>query len=259
MLPSASADRGAATLVTPDAVVLRFETAGLASRLLAWLLDQLVVWSSLFAVTVAMGAVAAAVGPGGETVLAVVLLLGLAGAVLGYPIAMETFWGGRTLGKAVLGLRVVTVEGAPVSFRHAAARGALGLVDFYATSGAAAALSVLLSPRDQRLGDFAAGTVVLRERTAAGRPRPARFDVPPGWERYAATIDVSGVTGADYEAIRAFLLRAPHLAPAARAELAFAIADPLAVRLRHTPPPDVPPEVFLACVAARRQAAWRGR
>ena len=43
--------------------------------------------------------------------------------IVGYPVAMEALWNGRTLGKAAIGLRVVTVEGGPVRFRQAAIRG----------------------------------------------------------------------------------------------------------------------------------------
>ena len=89
----------------------------------------------------------------------------------------ETLWRGRTLGKAALGLRVVTVEGAPVRFRHAAIRATLGLVDFFAhVRRARCSRSLLLTRRSQRLGDLVAGTIVLRERTA--RPRHAGRRVP---------------------------------------------------------------------------------
>ena len=152
-------------LVTPEAVVLSFETAGLGSRVLATLIDLLVQGGVLFLGSLALVLFGAtATGGTADVVATVLLLLLVTGVLFGYPIAFETLWRGRTPGKAALGLRVVTTEGAPVRFRHAAVRGFLGLIDLWATTGSVAVLSVLLSRDNQRLGDMAAGTFVLRER-----------------------------------------------------------------------------------------------
>ncbi len=118
-------------------------------------------------------------------------------------------------------------------------------------------LTILFTSKNQRLGDLLAGTIVLRERTGAGRSVPATFMVPPGYEAYASTLDVSGLSAADYGAVRAFLLRANSLQPAQRYDLARQIATPLLGRLRHTPPPWVSPEALLMCVAALYQDRQR--
>jgi hypothetical protein len=68
---------------------------------------------------------------------------------------------------------------------------------------------------------------------------------------------VSGVTAADYQATRSFLLRAATLDPWTRERLAREIATAILPRLRHQPPPGVSPEVFLVCVAALYQARQR--
>jgi uncharacterized RDD family membrane protein YckC len=238
-------------IVTPEAVVLSFETAGVGSRLIAQVID--------LAIQVPAGLLIA----GGAALLGATSI-GLAGVyfglflvAFGYPIAMETLWRGRTVGKAVMGLRVVTVEGAPIRFRHALVRGALGLIDFWATSGGAAVLCILATKRNQRLGDLVAGTLVLRERRAAQALGAVTFWVPPGWEPYAATLDVSGVSATDYQAIRSFMVRAATLDPWTRDRLAREIATAVLPRLHHQPPPGVSPEVFLVCVAALYQARQR--
>jgi uncharacterized RDD family membrane protein YckC len=242
-------------LVTPEAVVLSFETAGLGSRVLATLIDLLIQGGILFLGSLALALLSAVADGGSFDVAATVLLLLLVTAVLlGYPIAFESLWRGRTPGKAVLGLRVVTTEGAPERFRHAAVRGFLGLIDLWATTGAAAVLSVLLTRDNQRLGDLAAGTLVIRERSGAGRPRVAAFPPPYGLEAYTATLDVAGLTPDEYGAVRSFLLRAPSLPPPVRVGLAAELAGTVAARMRHTPPPWLPAEAFLACVAAATQA-----
>ncbi len=253
----AGTDRAARTgggVVTPEAVPLDFDEAGVGSRSVAYAVDTVVIGTVLVILNVGLGFLAVAADAAVPSWVAVSVLLALNLVVLlGYPVAFETLWRGRTLGKAAMGLRVVTVEGAPVRFRHAAVRAALGLVDFVLTFGVAAVVSILVTRRHQRLGDLVAGTVVLRERTGAPAPRAATFDVPPGAQAYAATLDVSGLRPQDAATVRSFLLRAPTLAPDVRGRLAATLAEGVAGRLRHVRPADVSPETFLACVAARRQ------
>jgi hypothetical protein len=176
---------------------------------------------------------------------------------LGYFIAFETLWRGRTLGKAALGLRVVTKEGAPVRFRHAAIRGLLGLVDILIMSGFFAVVFILFTRDNQRLGDLVAGTLVLRERSALAAPAPVTFTPPPGLERYTATLDPGGLTTEEYQAVRTFLLRAASLPPGPRSALALQLANPLAARLRPPPPAGISPEQYLSCVAAAYQQRQR--
>jgi uncharacterized RDD family membrane protein YckC len=242
-------------VVTPEAVRLDFEAAGIGSRGIAIIIDLLVQGAGVMALAFALGLVGATgVTDGLPPWIATTIVLVLVFAIFwGYPTALETLWRGRTLGKAAMGLRVVTVEGAPVRFRHAAIRAALALVDLYVSSGGVAVVSALVTRRHQRLGDLAAGTIVVRERTGSAPPRPVWFRVPPGAEAYAATVDPSGLRPADYQAVRSFLMRAPSLRPDVRAEVAASIATPLATRLRHVPPAWVSAEMFLACLAARYQ------
>ena len=247
-----------ARMVTPEAVALEFRTANLGSRILAYLIDMVVVVAGILA-----GAFAVALlGEASDVVvpdwvaLTIVLVL-LPGWWLGYFVAFETLWRGRTLGKAALGLRVVTKEGAPVRFRHAAVRALLGLVDFGVGSGFFAVLFILFTRDNQRLGDLVAGTLVLRERSGLAAPAPVSFAPPLGLEAYAATLDTSRLTTAEYQAVRTFLLRAASLPPGPRASLALQLASPLAARLRPPPPAGVPPEAFLRCVAAASQHPQR--
>lgn len=239
-------------IVTPEAVVLEFETAGMASRMLAALVDSVIQLLLLLAVLLgAFGLNEAGLDLGGLGIAFVYVLLFL--LLFAYPAGFETLWRGRTPGKAALGLRVVTVEGAPIRFRHAAIRAILGLVDKYVLSAIPGVLSLLLTPRNQRLGDLVAGTIVLRERSAAKAPTAVAFAPPRGLESYTASLDVAALERADYVTIRSFLLRAPSLAPAARDAVARQLATPLVARLRTAPPNGVPPEVFLVCVAAAHQ------
>lgn len=242
-------------IVTPEAVRLDFEIANVGSRAVAFAIDWALVLTVLFVLNFAVSLAAAAVGDGvlpDWVAITAFLILNLL-LLFGYDIAMETLWRGRTLGKAAMGLRVVTVEGAPVRFRHAAIRSFLGLVDFVGTGGVAGVITVLVSRRHQRLGDMVAGTLVLRERTGAFPASVAQFTVPAGAEGYAATLDPSGLAPGDYDALRSFLLRAGTLREGARADLARRLASGLAARISHHPPDGVAPELFLVCLAARHQ------
>jgi hypothetical protein len=121
-----------------------------------------------------------------------------------------------------------------------------------------ATVSVLLTPRSQRLGDLFAGTIVLRERTGAAFPVPVSFPPLPGYDGYARSLDVGGITPEQYGVIRSFLLRVAHLSPEARAHIGTRLANAVAISMHHTPPAGVSPEAFLVSVAAAYQLRLGG-
>lgn len=240
-------------IVTPEAVVLEFDLAGIASRSLARAIDAVLQGASLFALLLLAGSAF-----GGEGAVAlIVVILGVAFVLLGYPILCEVLMRGRSPGKAALGIRVVTVEGAPISPRHAFIRSALGLVDFVLVPGGmVAVLCALLTRRSQRLGDVFAGTMVLRERSASSSARAVWFNPPAGLEGYAATLDVSRVTDAQFALVRSFLLRIGDLSPEARSSLAVRLSTPLCRVMAHQAPSGVYADQFLQCVAAAYQRRY---
>lgn len=247
-----------AGVVTPEAVLLQFDTAGVGSRVVAEVLDLLVQIMALAAVSLVASLAASGGIDIGQTA-AIVLTFVLTFLILvGYPIAMETLWNGRTLGKAAMGVRVVTSEGGPIRFRHAAIRGIFGLVEIWIFLGSLAIVSILATRRDQRIGDLVAGTIVLRERSAAGPGVAVSFPTPPGFEAYVATLDVTPVSAEQYSIIRSFLMRVMRLSGPARATLAVRLANPTAIAMHHDPPPQVNPELFLVCVAAAYQRRHGG-
>lgn len=237
-------------IVTPEAVVLEFDTAGIASRALARAIDALIQGVLvLVLLLVTLNAM------GGEGWFALVLvILGMAFVVFGYPILCEVLMQGRSPGKAALGLRVVTVEGAPIAPRHAFIRSAIGFVDFLLVPGGLIAVLVsLFSPRSQRLGDVFAGTLVLRERTARRPASAIWFNPPHGLEGYAHTLDVSAVTERQFGLVRSYLVRLADFAPEARAALSVRLATPLVQAMHHHTPPGVHADQFLQCVASAYQ------
>lgn len=242
-------------IVTPEAVVLELETAGIASRGLAKMIDAVIQAVTLVALILIVSLV---LRPSAGFAI-VLLLVGVLAIVLGYPILCEVVSRGRSPGKAAFGLRVVTVDGAPIAARHAFIRSALGLVDFLLPPGGLFAVLVALpSPRNQRLGDLVAGTMVLRERTAAPPPQAIWFNPPPGLEGYAASLDVSRVSAGQLSVVRSFLLRVHELSHEGRVALSTRLANALSAAMRHTVPAGVTPEAFLVCVTAAHQRRHAG-
>lgn len=238
-------------IVTPEGVRLDLEPAGLCSRMLSRLID------AVFQLMLVYAAASASIVFGDQTV-AVVVFTAIASflVVFGYPVLTEVVWQGRTIGKNALGLRLVTTDGGPVRFRHAAVRSMLQLVDFVVVPGGAIALiSGATTARTQRLGDIAAGTFVVRERErrTVADATPVTFPPPYGLDAYVRSLDIATVTAAQYATVRSFLLRVPTLASSARVHLARRLAVPLARELCHTPPAQMPPELFLVCVASAYQ------
>ncbi|HEY8545195.1 MAG TPA: RDD family protein [Acidimicrobiales bacterium] len=238
--------------MTPEAVVLDVERAGVASRLLAITIDFIalgIVWGMVaWFLLSTFGEVEGVSG-------AVLAIVGSLGMYLAWFCGFETAIG-RTPGKAALGLRVVGTDGTPVRFVQAFLRAIIGIVDFLLVPvGFVAVVSCLLSPRDQRLGDVAAGTLVVRDRTAVRLVTPARFPVPYGYEAYVSSLDVGAMTEGQYGVLRNFLLRAHQLSPLARAQMAVRLANPISRVLRHDPPRNLHPETFLVCVVAAWQQA----
>lgn len=203
----------------------------MASRFLAFLIDVTVLFVMLFAVStvVSMGVSASTAASGSDDVNVVVAVLATVATfalLLFWFPAWEIATKGRSLGKMALGLRVVTVDGAPIRIRHALIRGLVGVVEILLAFGCIAAAVALLSKRFRRLGDHLAGTVVVRERGAgADRAHPRRFVPYPGWEAWAARLDATRLTADDYRLVRSFLLRSARLPPDARARLGHQILD----------------------------------
>ncbi|WP_372672190.1 RDD family protein [Amycolatopsis kentuckyensis] len=239
-------------LVTGEAVVLDLRVAKLASRALAMLLDVLVQFALLlgtfFVLTLTV--------PGEDESLALTLILVFLVLILvGYPVLFETLSRGRSLGKMAVGLRVVRVDGGPIRFRHALTRGLAGFViDFWALGifGAVAVIVSLCSSDGRRVGDFLAGTLVIRDRVPESAGYPA-IGMPPGLEGWAAQLDLTRLPDDLALASRQFLARFSQLAADAAHALGWSLAQQVGNALGTPVPPGVPPWAFLAAVLAERR------
>ena len=244
--------RGSGSIVTPEAVVLDFELAGVASRSIAIVVDVIVQLLALLALVFIVGLATV----GSDVIGIVVLLVGLILIVIGYPVAMETLNNGRSFGRMIVGTRVVTVEGAPVRFRHAFIRALLAIVDLFASSGAVAVVAALVTRRGQRLGDLVAGTMVIRERKEVGSGWIQPIFAAPYLVVWAKDMDTSPLGDDGYQLIRDYLRRVPELGQAQAAELGEELEAFVTARMPLWPRPQRAPVVdWLRTIAAKAQGS----
>ncbi|MCG6117989.1 MAG: RDD family protein [Aquimonas sp.] len=155
-------------LETPEGVHLHLHPAGVVPRALAWVVDAVVRLAILW--TLSMGLMA--MGPGGQGLY----LIGIFALLWLYPIVLEVLWNGQTLGKKMLGLRVVHADGTAVGWLASFTRNLLRTADMLPLGYAIGVVSSLFDPRSRRLGDMAAGTLVIHVPEEAALPAPP--DVP---------------------------------------------------------------------------------
>lgn len=149
------------TIDTPENVVFGYELAGIGSRFMAALVDAffilvlegvLVVMS--FVIIVQLGVEIA------SWLVAVLLLLALA-FLAGYYIFFELLWNGQSPGKWWIGLRVIRNDGKPIGLVESLIRNLVRLIDFLPGAYGSGVLVMFLHSQSRRLGDLAAGTLVV--------------------------------------------------------------------------------------------------
>lgn len=236
-------------LVTPEAVVLDLPAASVPTRMLAALLD--VALQALVLLVGLLGGSAVA-GRAGADAVEVLTVVGGSLLVFAVQLVYPTFceWRfGATVGHAALGLRVVTVDGGPPSLRQAGTRTAVGILELEGTLGLLALVTAIVNPRGRRLGDLAAGTLVVRRRTGE-RAEVLRPTVPATLRGWVEGLDPSGLGQQERAALRRYLTRRDALPPAAREGLAADLAARLVPRAGGTAPPGVSADDVVVALAA---------
>lgn len=229
---------------TPERVELHYILANVGNRFLASAIDHLI----QIGVFVALLIVAGIINnwnffTGMGTWTAALMVLALFAIYWGYFVAFETLWNGQTPGKRIMRLRVVREDGRPVRFFEVFVRNLLRLtIDFMPLpSYAVGVVSIIFSTRSKRVGDFVAGTVVVKERATEApsldeiikiseieqlkmeRAAPAPFNA-----------DTRLLTERELRAVETFLKRRFELPAPNRIALAARIAQPITARLGIT-------------------------
>jgi hypothetical protein len=142
------------------------------------------------------------------------------GVIFFYDVLFEVLGGGKTPGKRWTGLRVVRSGGHPITFVRSALRNILRIIDILPIFYGIGILSIFITSRNQRIGDLAAGSHVVRDRHGDRGRGDAPSQLPDFDPGPAVDWDVSGISSDDVATVRAFLERRHSLAPAARSQLA---------------------------------------
>ena len=182
---------------TAQNVPLALEPAGIGQRILATLLDGLIAVAWWFLVGWVLGEL-------GAFTTATFVLFCLIPTAL-YHLLMEVFVEGRTVGKLALSIRVSRLDGAQPTLGQYLLRWLFRLLDVTFSLGVVALLSVSLTKRQQRLGDLAAGTTVVRKRRRLELNQVLYPLIPPGYEPVFP--DAEKLSDAEIRTVRAVIAR----------------------------------------------------
>jgi uncharacterized RDD family membrane protein YckC len=235
------------TIATPEGVELSLTLAGVGSRFVSAFVDftiQILLILALYLVFVLSD-----LGGYGAAVYAIFSFV----VVFGYDVFFEVLASGRTLGKRWNGLRVVRTDGRPITLLPSLTRNLLRLVDFLPFGYLVGIVAVLATRRNQRLGDLAAATLVIRERRTRAAEQSPPASAPDALRPEVATLDTSAVTAEELAAIKRFFARRREIDNDARRELAHTMAERLRPKVVGAPD-DVHGEQFLELIVSAKAA-----
>ncbi len=220
---------------TPELVVLSYTIAGVGSRAYAALIDYAICFLIVIVADIGITVFVAKAGglvrsASASLALSIIVLVQFA-VLWGYYVLFEALADGRTPGKMLQRLRVVRDGGYSVTFGASAVRNLMRIVDMQPLLVyGVGIISVLLSKSGKRLGDMAAGTIVVKEdfvrQPVVAADRPAGFSSASQPPRLHAAL-----TASEYELLERFSQRQRDLDPARRAVLAGQLAERFAAAL----------------------------
>lgn len=143
---------------TAQNISIEQNVAGIGERILAFLVDLTIIVAYLIIAQFLLSSLKE-----DDSMFMYYLVLGLPTFL--YYLLFETFWNGKTPGKALLQLQVVKLDGTRPAFSNFLVRWLLRIIDISISSGAVAVVTILFNGKGQRLGDIAAGTTVITERS----------------------------------------------------------------------------------------------
>ncbi|MGB5944139.1 MAG: RDD family protein [Leeuwenhoekiella sp.] len=160
---------------TAQNIQIEQRVAGIGDRLLAFLVDTLIIaayWIAAFLVLAGFGLDSNSIG----SIWVFWLVMGIPPFL--YYLLFESFWDGRTPGKAAIQLRVVKLDGSKPGFGSYFVRWIMRIIDISLSSGGIAVFTILLNGKGQRLGDMAASTTVINEKKRVRLSNTILVDIP---------------------------------------------------------------------------------
>lgn len=227
---------GYISIDTPEAVRLEFEAAGLGNRALAWLIDVVIKYGVLFFILLVLEAIDAGMLarlPGMSYGSKIIFGLGLFAYQWFYFVLFEYYWCGQTPGKRLLRLRAIQTDGRCLAFWQSAVRN----LARYADLTGVGPILMALSPSCRRLGDYAAGTVVVKEQFGGIEDILSAIETEAQEAAAAAPVRLEPQ---EYETVAQFLRRRPQIDQARRRRLAGELAEAMRLRMlaRGIKPPE---------------------
>lgn len=253
------------SIETPELVAIRMPLAGIGSRFIALLVDYLIWLPAILIVGKIFSYFLPSIGAfnklSQQWAAAVYLFLTFA-FNWGYFTLFEAFWNGRTPGKRVARIRVIQRSGRAIGLFESMARNFIRYIDQIPFFYAVGAIAIFVTRDHQRLGDLAAGTLVVRDRIEES---PASVEttrtftanlfatqVPPPEPHTAYTLSDHGIaklSGADLQVLESFFFRRLDMPAATRDALARRIASAIQAKTGLEPPPGASVETFLEVIA----------
>jgi uncharacterized RDD family membrane protein YckC len=239
-------------LVTGEAVVLQVRIARMPTRALACAIDM-ILQGVVLTVLVSLLAGFLLGGQSSEALAIALIFIVVLLVVIGYRVVMETLTRGRTIGKMVLGLKVVRDDGSSIRFRHALVRTLMWFfVDFAPWFAASPGIvASLMNKQGKRIGDMVAGTVVIRERQQPMASPP--LFVPGPLVQWAQSLELSRLSDELANAARDYLARYTELLPGAQFAIGEALAARVAAVTAPAPPYQIIAPAYLSAVLAERR------
>ena len=155
--------------------------AGIGDRIVAYIVDGLVIGAYVILIyVVIIGFFISDIDLSDSALLILFMAIGL--PILLYHLLFEMFWNGQSPGKKIMKIRVVKLDGSKPAFSNYLLRWLLRVIDFGLASGAVALVTILINGRGQRLGDLAAATTVISEKTTIQFSQTILMDLPEDYE-----------------------------------------------------------------------------
>ena len=236
-------------VVAPENVAFQYRAAGPFIRAFAYALDVFVIFLTFVLFSMLLGEILRFFGARSNRELASSLfafffILGALFAFWFWNAFFEAFWGGRTPGKAIMGLRTTTTAGRPISFPQALLRNVLRSADL--ALGPFCVVVMGANDRMARLGDLAAGTIVVNERLQRRHTQRAIFHEQLIVNIASNIPDEFSASETTMKALALYVSRRLALSPPRRYEIAAPLASTLARRARF--PYRVDPDAFLCAL-----------
>ncbi|RWR13542.1 RDD family protein [Siminovitchia fortis] len=228
---------------TPEFVSIQFQLAGLGSRAAAYLLDQFILTVANILVIIVLlilltgGASISGLNDEITSIIFGIAIIGLFILNWGYFVFMEFYFGGKTIGKRALGIRVIQDNGHSLTLLSSFIRNFMRIVDSLPASYLTGLLMIFFHPQHKRVGDLVAGTIVVHERKAKrpGKLTPVEKEIQRrGLSKHDILIEsftLRALTAQDWNLVRTYSDRLLQLPLEERHDLTKQVAEILFPKL----------------------------